>query len=45
MVHRDRIIILVDADCFYCQVEEQLDPSLKGKPIAVVQFNAWRDGG
>lgn len=30
---------------FYCQVEEQLDPTLKGKPIAVVQYNAWRGGG
>lgn len=30
---------------FYCQVEEQLNPELKGKPIAVVQYNAWRGGG
>lgn len=30
---------------FYCQVEEQLNPDLKGKPIAVVQYNAWRGGG
>lgn len=45
MPHTDSVIILVDADCFYCQVEEKLDPSLTGKPIAVVQFNAWRDGG
>ncbi|CAO1416185.1 unnamed protein product [Diamesa hyperborea] len=34
----DRIVILVDMDCFYCQVEEQLDSKLKGKPIAVVQY-------
>ncbi|KAF5281408.1 hypothetical protein FQA39_LY17804 [Lamprigera yunnana] len=32
-------------DCFYCQVEENLDPNLKGKPLAVVQYNAWRGGG
>lgn len=30
---------------FYCQVEEQLNPALRGKPIAVVQYNAWRGGG
>lgn len=30
---------------FYCQVEERLNPELKGKPIAVVQYNAWRGGG
>ncbi|XP_037026854.1 DNA polymerase eta-like isoform X2 [Bradysia coprophila] len=41
----DRTVVLVDMDCFYCQVEEKLDPSLKGKPIAVVQYNAWRGGG
>lgn len=41
----DRVILLIDMDCFYCQVEEKLDPELKGKPIAVVQYNAWRGGG
>uniref|UniRef100_A0A1A9WSK9 DNA polymerase eta n=1 Tax=Glossina brevipalpis TaxID=37001 RepID=A0A1A9WSK9_9MUSC len=40
-----RIILLIDMDCFYCQIEEKLDPSLKGKPLAVVQYNAWRGGG
>lgn len=30
---------------FYCQVEEQLEPKLKGKSIAVVQYNAWKGGG
>lgn len=34
----DRVIVLVDMDCFYCQVEEKLNPELlAGKPIAVVQ--------
>lgn len=45
MSYTDRVIVLVDMDCFYCQVEENLDPSLDGKPIAVVQYNAWRGGG
>lgn len=41
----ERIVVLVDMDCFYCQVEEQLNPELRGKPIAVVQYNAWQGGG
>ncbi|XP_036325814.1 DNA polymerase eta-like [Rhagoletis pomonella] len=40
-----RVIMLVDMDCFFCQVEEKLDPQLKGQPLAVVQYNAWRGGG
>ncbi|CAH1179620.1 unnamed protein product [Phaedon cochleariae] len=45
MTDTDRVVVLVDMDCFYCQVEEKLDPTLEGKPIAVVQYNAWRGGG
>ncbi|XP_058060773.1 DNA polymerase eta [Anopheles bellator] len=41
----DRVIVLVDMDCFYCQVEEKLNPSIQGKPIAVVQYNPWQGGG
>lgn len=30
----DRVIVLIDMDCFYAQVEEFLDPErLSGKPI------------
>lgn len=45
MAHTERVVVLVDMDCFYCQVEEKLDPCLQGKPIAVVQYIAWRGGG
>ncbi|XP_047527690.1 DNA polymerase eta isoform X1 [Vanessa atalanta] len=41
----NRIVVLIDMDCFYCQVEEKLNPELKGKPIAVVQYNPWKGGG
>ncbi|XP_034481905.1 DNA polymerase eta [Drosophila innubila] len=41
----DRVILLVDMDCFFCQVEEKQQPEYRGKPLAVVQYNAWRGGG
>ena len=40
-----RIVALIDMDCFYCQVESRLDASLVGKPMAVVQYNPWKGGG
>ena len=33
-----RIVALIDMDCFYCQVESRVDSNLKGKPMAVVQY-------
>ncbi|XP_050313420.1 DNA polymerase eta [Anthonomus grandis grandis] len=45
MSHTNRVILLIDMDCFYCQVEENLNPDWKGKPLAVVQYNQWRGGG
>ena len=41
----DRVVALIDMDCFYCQVEDRLNPDLKGKPSAVVQYNDWKGGG
>jgi hypothetical protein len=41
----DRIIALVDMDCFYVQVEQRLQPEYKGKPCAVVQYKTWKGGG
>eukprot|EP01006_Ploeotia_vitrea_P030659 TRINITY_DN63026_c0_g1_i2.p1 TRINITY_DN63026_c0_g1~~TRINITY_DN63026_c0_g1_i2.p1 ORF type:complete len:619 (+),score=60.40 TRINITY_DN63026_c0_g1_i2:40-1896(+) len=31
------IIVHLDLDCFFVQVEQQKDPSLKGKPVAIQQ--------
>ncbi|KAH8372355.1 hypothetical protein KR093_011193 [Drosophila rubida] len=41
----DRVVLLVDMDCFFCQVEVKQQPEYQGKPLAVVQYNAWRGGG
>ncbi|XP_011304754.1 DNA polymerase eta-like [Fopius arisanus] len=35
----DRIIALIDMDCFFCQVESRDHPELKGQPLVVSQNN------
>ena len=36
MAERERVVALIDLDCFYCACERHLEPSLVGVPIAVV---------
>ena len=42
---KQKVIVLVDMDCFYVQVEKKLHPELVGKPCAVVQYKKWQGGG
>lgn len=35
----DRVIVHIDIDCFYAQVEMILNPSLRGKPVGIKQKN------
>ncbi|XP_022216880.2 DNApol-eta [Drosophila obscura] len=41
----DRVVLLVDMDCFFCQVEVKQQPEYRNRPLAVVQYNKWRGGG
>ncbi|KAM5325543.1 DNA polymerase eta isoform 1-T2 [Glossophaga mutica] len=42
---QDRIVALVDMDCFFVQVEQRQNPHLRNKPCAVVQYKSWKGGG
>ena len=39
------VIALLDMDCFYVQVEARENKGLRGRPVAVVQYNSWKGGG
>ncbi|KAL1527241.1 hypothetical protein AB1Y20_015917 [Prymnesium parvum] len=41
----ERLVALIDMDCFYCACERALDPSLVGVPLAVVQYNPFQGDG
>ena len=33
----DRVLLAIDLSCYYVQVAEKFDPSLKGKPVGIRQ--------
>ncbi|XP_074166909.1 DNA polymerase eta isoform X1 [Sminthopsis crassicaudata] len=44
-IGQERVIALVDMDCFFVQVEQRENPHLRNKPCAVVQYKSWKGGG
>ena len=44
-LHPNRVIAHFDLDCFYCQVERQLDGSLRDRPTGVCQYDPFEKDG
>lgn len=42
MADRNRIVALIDMDCFYVQCEQRLEPDKWLKPCVVAQYNNWQ---
>lgn len=41
---KERVVALVDMDCFYVQVEQRLNAALKNTPCVVAQYKTWKGG-
>lgn len=39
ILHRNRVVMLVDLDYFYAQLEEKRNPSIKDKPVVVCVYS------